>query len=311
MALAGDLNLLHALRALLEDRNVTHAGTRIGMSQPAMSSSLARLRRHFKDELLVRVGRDYELTPLAQTLLPLVQETLHLAERTLEVRPVFDPGTVQRTFTVVLSDYALTVLGEPLLEIVGATAPRIRIDFRALPDDLDLDGMDRLVLRRDLVIGPVGHGITGTSEVVFSDRFVCLVDRDNPRLEGGKLTLDTLTTLPHAATNFGRTTTTPVDRRLAELGVERRIEVGVQGFLALPFLVAGTDLVAFVPERLACRFRVNPRLRVAEPPIDRIDLVESMFWHPSRDQDLGHQWLRSIVRESAARLPPVVEAGDR
>ncbi len=221
------------------------------------------------------------------------------------LRPVFDPGSVRRTFTVVLSDYALTVLGEPLLGIVGASAPCIRIDFRAIPDDLDLDGMDRLLLRRDLVIGPVGHGITGNGETVFSAWFVCLVDCDNPRLEGGKLTLDTLTKLPHAATNFGRTTTTPVDRRLAELNVERCIEVGVQGFLPLPFLVAGTDLVAFVPERLASRFRIHPRLRVVEPPLQRIDLVESMFWHPSRDQDLGHQWLRSIVREAAARLPPV------
>ena len=302
MALAGDLNLLHALRALLEDRNVTHAGDRIGMSQPAMSGALARLRRHFRDDLLVRVGRDYELTPLAETLLPLVRETVDLAERTLQVRPTFDPMVTRRTFTIVLSDYALTVLVELLLRRTAIVARAVRIDFKAIPDDLELADMERLLLRQDLMIAPAGSNIPGRGAALFHDRFVCVLDRDNRLLDDTKITLDALRELPHAVAHFGRTNVTPVDRRLAELGVERRIEVGVHGFLPLPFVVAGTDLVAFIPQRLARRFSSDPRIAVVDPPFDCVELVDTMYWHPSRENDPGHQWLRLVISEVAQEL---------
>ena len=110
---AFDLNTLDALRALLEEGNLTHAGAKVGLAQPAMSQVLGRYRRHFDDELLVRVGREYELTPLARDLLPHVQEALRLLRATLRVDETFDPATSDRLFTVAASDYAMTVLLAP------------------------------------------------------------------------------------------------------------------------------------------------------------------------------------------------------
>ncbi len=132
MALGGtDLNLLLPLKVLLEEGNVTRAGQRLELSQPAMSAALARLRRRFDDELLVRAGRDYELTPLARDLLPEVQHAVRLMQRALaargRVRPV-DQST--RTFRMAMSDYAIAVVHEPLVRLLGASAPGVRLSDR-------------------------------------------------------------------------------------------------------------------------------------------------------------------------------------
>src|SRR6204780_3198352 len=123
MSLGGtDLNLMVALKALLEEGNVTKAGAKIGKSQPAMSTALARLRRHYKDELLVRVGRDYELTPFARALIPSVQQTLQCVELALDNGRRFDPATSRHTFRINATDYVITVLAEVLLRRGGARA---------------------------------------------------------------------------------------------------------------------------------------------------------------------------------------------
>src|SRR5688572_30505040 len=124
MTLGGtDLNLLLFLRVLLEEGNVTRAGTRLDVGQPAMSAALAKLRRRFDDELLVRAGRDYELTPLARDLLPEVQRAVRLISRALDLENSFDPATSARTFRLAMSDYAVAVLHEPLVRRLRETAP--------------------------------------------------------------------------------------------------------------------------------------------------------------------------------------------
>src|SRR6476646_9084382 len=115
MALGGtDLNLLLPLKVLLEEGNVTRAGQRLSLSQPTMSAALARLRRRFDDELLVRSGRDYELTPFARDLLPEVQHAVRLVSAALGVEEEFDPSTSRHTFHLTMSDYAIAIMHEPL-----------------------------------------------------------------------------------------------------------------------------------------------------------------------------------------------------
>jgi DNA-binding transcriptional LysR family regulator len=133
---AVDLNTLNALRVLLEEGNLTQAGARVGMAQPAMSGVLGRYRRHFNDELLVRHGRTYELTPLAQDVLPHVQEAVRLLGATLRTTVDFDPATSNRLFTVSCSDYAMTVLLEPLRRRVTVDAPQVRLRFFDIGDNL-------------------------------------------------------------------------------------------------------------------------------------------------------------------------------
>src|SRR3954453_7591331 len=136
MALGGtDLNLLLPLKVLLEEGNVTRAGQRLELRQPAMSAALARLRRRFDDELLVRSGRDYELTPFARDLLPEVQHALRLMGSAMHLEDEFDPATSQRTFRLSMSDYAISVVHEPLVRLVEAEAPGVRLSIENLGPD--------------------------------------------------------------------------------------------------------------------------------------------------------------------------------
>ncbi|MGY1812594.1 LysR family transcriptional regulator [Blastococcus sp. SYSU D00820] len=296
-----DFNLLVALRALLEERNVTRAGAVVNMSQPAMSAALARLRAHYGDDLLVRSGRTYDLTPLAAELLPEVTAALGAVAAALDPWAGFDPASTTRRFTVTGSDYALAVVVEPLLAALGRQAPGVTVDFDALPPP----GTDLTthLMRRDLIIGALGHGIPGRRQVVFSDRFVCVVASGNPRVRGGRLDLDDLAALPHATATFGSgTAVTPADELLAETGVQRRIEVTVEGLLALPFAVAGTDLCAFVPERLLQRCPRSLDLQTVQVPMDDPELVEAAHWHPTRHADPSIRWLRDVLTEVSAAL---------
>jgi DNA-binding transcriptional LysR family regulator len=296
-----DLNLLVTLGALLEERNLTRAGEKINMSQPTMSGALARLRLHFGDELLVRSGRQYVLTPTAERLLPAVQEALRQVERTLDVTPEFDADTSQRQFSLALSDYAVTVLIEPLLRRVHELAPGVGLELSPIPPDMQES--DRGLLQHDLLIGPLGFRFLGRSEVVFRDRFVCIADPANPRLRDGWLSLADLGELPHAVATFGHAMLNPAERALEELGVRRNVQVSTVGWLSLPFVVAGTDLVAVVPERLARRVAAAAGVAVAEPPFGRVELVEAAWWHPMRTADPALAWLRTILAEAAQSLP--------
>jgi DNA-binding transcriptional LysR family regulator len=290
-----DLNLLVALEALLEDRNVTRAGERINMSQPTMSSALARLRLHFGDELLVRSGRQYRLTPAAERLLPTVQEALRQVERTFTRTLEFDPATSARRFSLALSGFSIAVLSEPLVRRVRELAPGVRLEL--WPIALSIQETDRGLLQHDLLIAPVGFRAGGQPEVIFRDRFVYLVDPGNPRLREGRLSLEDLAVLPHAAATLPHAELDPVGQVLDELGVAREVLVTTAGWLPLPFVVAGTDLVAAVPERLARQVAGAARVAVAEPPFGRVELAEAAWWHPMRAADPALAWLHDVLTE--------------
>jgi DNA-binding transcriptional LysR family regulator len=302
MSLGGtDLNLLNALRVLLEEVNVTHAGRRLNMGQPAMSGALARLRRQFGDELLVRSGRDYELTPMAQDLLPVVQRAQRLLSEALMIGEAFEPSTSRRVFRFALSDYALAVLYEPLIRRVSAQAPNLSLEFD--PISVDARESDREILDHDVLIGPMGYGFPGIEEMFFRDRMVCIVDKGNTRLTDATLTLETLSQLPHAIATFGRNNLTPADRILGELGVTRRVQVAVTGWMALPFVIEGTDMVAVVPSRLAERFCTpDGPIAVIEPPFGEVDLIEGFWCQEAKLAEPAQQWLVSVLRDVAAEL---------
>jgi DNA-binding transcriptional LysR family regulator len=296
-----DLNLLMVLAALLEERNLTRAGERVNMSQPTMSSSLARLRRHFGDALLVRHGRQYRLTPLAERLLPDIRDAVRQVERTLDGRPGFDPGTSTRTFSLAMSDYAVTVLVKPLMRRAAELAPGVGLEVKPIPPDA-LES-DRALLQHDLLIAPMTHEFPGECEEIFRDRFVCITDPANPLLADGRLTLDDLGTLPHAAPALGpQDALNPAERALDDPHVPWRVQVSTVGWLPVPFAVAGTDLVAIVPERLARRVAAKAGVAVCEPPFGNAELIEAAWWHPTRSDNPALRWLRRIVTEAASAL---------
>ena len=301
MSLGGtDLNLLNALKVLLEESNVTHAGRRLNMSQPTMSGVLARLRRHFGDELLVRNGRESELTPLAYELLPLVQDAVRLMNEALYVNESFNAASSTRTFRLTLSDYALSIIYAPLMRRIQEAAPGVRIEFADLADDARLS--DRAILDYDVLIGPLGYGFPGTSEFLFRDRMMCIVDRANPRISDGRLSVDDLVALPHAVASFGRFNLTPVDRRINELGLDRRIQVAVSGWMALPFVIGGTEMVGIVPERLTRQFADYANIAVVDPPFGEVELIEGIWYQQAKMAEAGQGWLISMLREVSREL---------
>jgi DNA-binding transcriptional LysR family regulator len=310
MALGGiDLNLLVILQALLEEGNVTRAGVRLGMPQPAVSNALARLRRHYRDELLLRSGNGYDLTPLARSLLPSVQESTRLIGQTFFPGQAGQPPVGDRVFTICLSDYSMTVLGEPLLRRVHDLAPDASIQLRLAARELT--GGDRGLLGYDLLIGPLRLASAGQPEVIMRDRLVYVADLANPRLRAGadggwRLTAEDLAALPHAAARFPDPGFDPAAMALLRGGITANVVLTTGGWLPLPFLVAGTDLVAAVPERLARRTGAAAGVTIVEPPFGMIELVEAAWWHPLHVTDLALTWLRGIVAEIAASLPPVL-----
>src|SRR5215218_10519192 len=148
-----DLNLLVSLDALLQERSVTRAAARMGLSQPALSASLARLRRHFGDELLTRVGNEYRLSPLAAQLKELARLALSGVERVFTAQPEFDPASSRREFSLLVSDYIVAVLGDTIAELLAEEAPHARLRFIA-NTPAAVDRADQLLLSTDLLVLP-------------------------------------------------------------------------------------------------------------------------------------------------------------
>lgn len=293
-----DLNLVVALRALLRERNVTHAGLEVGLSQPAMSAALARLRRHFDDELLVRVRNGYELTPLGLTLVEPAESACEILERVFSAQPDFDPQTSQREFTLMTSDYALAVLGEELSRAVHEEAPKVRLRLSQITPSA-VDDLDMTLRTVDGLLTP--HGIfTGYPSVeLFTDRWLCMVASENPIT---RLTMADMAVLPWVDLFHRPNAYTPAVRQLGLLGIEPRVEVVVESFQSVPFLIAGTGRLALIQERLARRFEGIAQVRTLEPPFDPVPLTEAMWWHPIHARDAGHAWLRDLMARVGARI---------
>jgi DNA-binding transcriptional LysR family regulator len=202
----------------------------------------------------------------------------------------------------------VTILADPLLRLVKRTAPGIRLDLHPLPASLPTSS--QVLSTEDLLIGPVGYDFPGRHAELFRDRFVCVVDPAAAGLEDGELTLDDLSRMPHAAPTFAPGSRTPVDRVLDDLGIAPRVRVTVFGWLSVPFMLAGTEMVAIMPERMARLAVRGAPLAIIEPPFGLVELVEAAYWHPSRTDDPAVRWLLRTLREAATELITPQETAD-
>jgi DNA-binding transcriptional LysR family regulator len=292
-----DLNLLIALRALLEEANVTRAGERVNMSQSSMSSALARLRTQFGDELLVRVGRDYELTPLGQLLLPQLQRTLPLIQKALLSESDFDASKSQRSYRLMMSDYAATELS-PVFARALEVAPSIKFEILPLPSNPT--DSDRDLWTNDFILSVPGVGVNGDKKELFKDHYVCVIDRDNPALVAGQLSWEAFIELPQVVCDFGRAHLTPAARRLSELGFQRKPHVKTTSFLPIPKIVSGTDQVGVIPARIARRMPNDITAIAVEAPFGHVEIRQTLWWHDSHNTDPSHVWMRNFLIENAS-----------
>jgi len=303
-----DLNLLVALRELVRERNVTRAAERLGISQAAASAALSRLRRHFGDELLVRDKGGYVLTALATQLAEQAEAVCAASERLFSASTHFDPATSEREFTLVMADYTIGVIGEPLSQLIHGAAPRVRLHIRLVREAFTAEYSEEIRFV-DGMVAPPTHAFTlpGTrSAELFRDRWVVLVSAGNPVLDaGGRLRMADLARLPWVAPYYRdqpQSSGAPVVRQLALLDIQPRIAVRVESYLAVPHFVAGTDRIALMQERLAARLADRSDLRVLECPGDPEPIVEALWWHRQYEDDIAHAWLRRLIVEAARKL---------
>jgi DNA-binding transcriptional LysR family regulator len=259
-----------------------------------MSAALARLRRHFDDDLLSRVGGHYELTALGQVLLDRTATACDLLERVFTSQADFDPATESREFTIVSSDCAVAVYGAELARTIHQEAPGIRLRFTQTPPGI-VEAAGTLLSTTDGLLMP--HGIISgfPATELYQDQWVFLVAEDNPEV-GDQLTRDDLARLPWVT--YQRTYDAPAVRQLGMLGIEPRVEVSADSFTVLPFLVAGTRRIALAQELLAERLRGVAPVRIMRAPYEAVPLQEALWWHPVPTHDAAHSWLR----ETAARV---------
>jgi DNA-binding transcriptional LysR family regulator len=295
-----DLNLLRALDAILEEQSVTKAAARLGLSQPAMSASLAKLRRHFNDELLTRVGNSYETTPLARELLEPTRTALRATDRVFVREGEFDPLTSERDFSIVMSDYCTAALGPAISRRLRERSPRSRLFVHGLTPEL-VDSAPESMRTHDLVVMPHGFLTDLKHKDVYEDDWACLVSKDNSKV-GDHVTIEDLAELPWVLTFHQRTAFTTSMQQLRMQGLEPHVEVVTQNFLTLGSLVAGTDRVALVQERLGHLLARSGGVRVVPVPFDADPLVETMWWHPMYEVDPAHRWLREIVVEAGIEI---------
>jgi DNA-binding transcriptional LysR family regulator len=294
-----DLNLLIALEALLSEKNVTRAAERTSVGQSAMSASLARLRKHFDDPLLVRQGRQLVLTPLAESLVRPVGDAVEKVEAVMGSRTAFDPATDARSFTIVASDYVTLVLLRPLLAELVTDSPWVRVNIVPVP----LDFADQL--RRgqvDLLIMPTA--IVGNQpfphRTLFSERFVLACARNNVDITD-HVTSEEFARLPYLSYSLGPLISLG-ELGMEEAGIERRTEVRTESLVLAPFLLTDTRLVSLMHERLARMMAEPAGLRILEPPTPLNPIVEAMFWDSRNTGDAGHRWLRTRIDELAAGM---------
>jgi len=300
MNLAGlDLNLLVTLDALLAEASVGRAAQRVGLSQPATSHALRRLRDLFDDALLVRTGRGMELTPRAEALREPVATALDRVARLFDP-PAFDPATSNRRFRIMIPDLAASILVPPLVERVGAEAPNVVIEIVGWrgPDVMTPE----FVRSIDIVVNWDGKSFPGFHrQTLYRDRDALAVRRDRPerdrlrRLEG-------FVAAWHVAGVGRGEVGDPIDAWLAGHGLERRAALVVPTYLQALQAAAASDLVAFVPGRLIAALGEGLRLTSVAPPIDPGEDEQFMFYPTRHRMEPGSIWLRRLVGSVAARL---------
>ncbi|MGX9670736.1 LysR family transcriptional regulator [Mycobacterium sp. HM-7] len=295
-----DLNLLVTLQALLAEKHVTRAALRLHKSQPAVSHSLAQLRAHFNDPLLVRRGGQMTLTAHAEALKQPLDDALTSLNGLLSA-PDFDPALERRRFRLSLSDYSSRIVLPPLVRHIRRNACGM---------DLAISQATRETMLAQLIDGELDLALGIFPEVpegvrvqdLFSERFVCLADKA-ALPEKGDLSLTDWLQRPHVTLAMRPDATDEIERTLASLGLHRRLAVALPHWGAAVDLLAGTDLVLTVASRAVGPMRRHKTLRKFNPPLELPKFSYQQAWHVRREPDRAHRWLREAVFTCMQALP--------
>jgi DNA-binding transcriptional LysR family regulator len=293
-----DLKLLSILDTLLAERNVTRTAERLHMTQSAVSHALARLRRAFADPLFVATREGMAPTPRALEIAGPSRAALEAMRGALARRAAFVPADCSEVFRIATNDYVSFVLLPTLLGRLRDAAPRVRLQITLLDPNEDWPRFE--AGRLDLALAFLRSVPGGFhSRNVFSERYCCIARKGHPSIKG-RVTLGQYLDAEHIV--MTPYLTGLVDERLAEQGRRRRIALAIPQFLLIPELVATTDLVATMGERVAERFAARLPLQVLPLPVAVERVTITLAWHPLRHADPAHSWLRGVIAEVSKDL---------
>jgi DNA-binding transcriptional LysR family regulator len=300
-----DLNLLVVFDTLMAERNVTRAATRNGLSQPAVSKALSRLRFLFDDPLFVRRDRAMEPTARALDLAGPIHDALSDISRTLSLPGAFDPATVTATVKIASIDLYHTSLLPSLIRRLRRDAPGVDLQVRA--NDCSRLTEQLASGEIDLAFAPLGSRAGEIiAEPLWNDRLVTLVGKDNPLRD--PLTLEAfaaaghLVDAGHVQVSAEGVGSSVVDAILAARGLRRRIVLVLPNSAGVPFVVAATDLIATLPSRIVKGLASVPNVRVLTPPLPDVEVSPHMFWHRRTHTTPLQAWLRAVIKDIAVGI---------
>ncbi len=305
-----DLNLLVYLNTLLKERSVSRAAEKLGITQPAMSNALRRLRDLLGDPILVRTSSGMAPTERATKMEPLVVEALSRAELALQPVDHFEAATSSRTFRIMASDYIETTLIAPLLGRLNEVAPHVTLDILT-PSDASFADLERGEI--DMAINRFDHlPDSFHQKSIWRDNFSCLMGAEHPALDA--LTLDAYLASKHiwvSKTGIGvGTGMSPkysqklgwVDEALADLNEKRDITLFTRNYQVSNYLLSSKKLIATLPTRAALVWKDTPGIHLAKPPFPIVPIEIKMAWSPVLHHNIAHKWLREEIKVLAATI---------
>lgn len=298
-----DIRVLAILRELRRTANVSHTAQNLGLSQSAVSMSLARLRRHYNDPLFVRTSRGMEPTPYAEGLFTELDEASEKLESALGHRPSFDPATSDRMFHMVTADLSQITILPPLAKRLADIAPFVRIDLRFLGSELP-----RLLEsgEADLAVASIAQlGAGFCQQRFFASKFHCAACKEHPRIKG-TLTLDQFQKERHISVTTYGIGNEFLERALQAKKIRRNIAIRLPSFFGIGEIIAATDLLAVVPGWFGQILAQHAGIRIWPLPFAISGYEVTLNWHERYTRDPGHQWLRTTVQRLFEARPSIV-----
>jgi DNA-binding transcriptional LysR family regulator len=296
-----DLNLLASLDALLAEKNVTRAAKKMHVTQSTMSGILRRLRDQFDDELLVRIGRSYDLSPFAQSLAISVRQTILQIDSTISAKPLFDPNKDRRKFRIMASDYSTTVYLSTVFRRIEKQAPYVGYDILPINSPLEhvRGGMvDLCVTGNPLSQAEAASDQLLRMDMLFSESYCCIVDEDHPLR--GIVTLEQLFEYPHVMAQFaGVTMQTSELRATNHMRNRSSIVRTVPNFNVIPALVRGSGCIGILPARMMEAAPGWSGLRMLAVAFEMPSFTEYLIWHSRFAYDPAFCWLRDVMLGAA------------
>lgn len=295
-----DLNLLPVFLALMEERSVTRAAARLGITQPALSNSLNRLRETLRDPLFIRERYGIKPTELAEEIAPTIEAALAQLDDLVSNQQEFQPANAERLFTLAPNSYVELVLMPALAARMRERAPGIKLRMTPFGNDLAetgvISGTTAMVLGR--IVDPPDNLVV---QHLMDDGLACVVRADHPEI-GDRMSREQFESLKHVNVLPPGRLRAGLFQALGQHNLKREVAVSVTHFLAVPEMLAVTDYCATLPRLICQKLEQDPRLKVLPTPVDLGTFPVQMAWHVRYRHDPAHRWLRSMIGELAGEM---------